>query len=260
MSAPSGRSPGESRRASPGGLWREAEVAAAFREHRRQVIPLLDAQEELVRELVVRGGRRIDRFCDLGAGDGAFAQLVMDAEPDATGVLVDFSASMLDAARDRLAEYAGRWTPVAADLSRANWQAALPAGRFDAIVSGFCVHHLPDERKRELYAEVFELLEPGGIFLNCEHVAADRLTEGLFEEHVVRRLIELEQRRPDPRPDDVVKREFRKREEAEEDRPQAAEVQTEWLREIGFEDVGVFFKWPALAVFGGLKPRDEGSE
>lgn len=244
--------------AAPGAIWQSAEVAAAFRSDRHQLIPLLDAQEELVRELLVRGGRRIDRFCDLGAGDGSFAQLLMDAQPKATGVLVDFSEPMLEAARDRLAAYPGRWEPVAADLSKSGWRSVVPEGRFGAIVSALCIHHLPDWRKRELYGEVFELLEPGGIFLNCDHVSADNLTEGLFEEHLVRRLIGLERQRPDPRPNAVVEREFRDREDAEEDRPQAAEVQSEWLRQIGFEDVGVYFKWVALAVFGGLKPKAEG--
>lgn len=244
--------------AAPGAIWQSAEVAAAFRNDGRQLIPLLDAQEELVRELLVRGGRRIDRFCDLGAGDGAFAQLVMDARPNATGVLVDFSEPMLEAATNRLAVYSGRWEAAAADLSKAGWQSVIPEGRFDAIVSALCIHHLPDERKRQLYAEVFDLLEPGGIFLNCDHVSADGLTEGLFEEHLVRRLIELERRRPDPRPNEVVEREFREREAVEQDMPQAADVQAEWLRQIGFEEVGVYFKWVALAVFGGLKPKAEG--
>ena len=33
-------------------------------------------------------------------------------------------------------------------------------------------HYLADDRKRSLYAEVFERLEPGGLFANFEHVAA----------------------------------------------------------------------------------------
>ena len=30
---------------------------------------------------------------------------------------------------------------------------------------------MPDERKRAIYAEVFAMLEPGGLFLHLEHVA-----------------------------------------------------------------------------------------
>ena len=41
---------------------------------------------------------------------------------------------------------------------------------FDVIVSGFSIHHQPDTRKREIYQELYDLLEPGGIFVNIEHV------------------------------------------------------------------------------------------
>jgi hypothetical protein len=34
------------------------------------------------------------------------------------------------------------------------------------------IHHLGYERKRSLYAEVFELLEPGGVFANFQNVAS----------------------------------------------------------------------------------------
>src|SRR5206468_1683559 len=120
---------------------------------------------------------------DLGAGDGGFADLVMDAFPESTGVLIDFSEPMVAAAERRLEPRAGRWEMVHGDLSSPEWRAGLRAGdRFDAIVSRLAIHHLPDARKRELYGEVFDLLTPGDLFLNWEHVETGGLAEGLFDE------------------------------------------------------------------------------
>jgi SAM-dependent methyltransferase len=238
-------------RAAPGAAWQRPEIAAAFVEDRRALIPLIDGQGELVRRLIIRGGRRVTRFLDLGAGGGAFAQLVMDAHPEATGVLVDFSEPMVAAAGGRLAPYAGRWDYVLADLSGAGWLEALPAGRYDAVVSALCIHHLPDERKRELYAQAHALLEPGGMFLNWEHVAAGGLGEGMLEEWMIDNLIAAERTRPDPRPDDEVVRAYL--DAADDDILADPHLQCDWLREAGFENVEVFFQVPEMAIFGGIR-------
>lgn len=239
---------------APGAAWQKPDVVEGFIDERRKLIPLFDVQEELAKRLITRRGREVRRFIDLGAGDGGFAELLLDLYPESRGVLVDFSKPMLAAAEQRLAGEAARWQIVEADLSEPDWLDGLPAGdRVDAVVSRLAIHHLPDERKRALYGECFELLEPGGLFMNWEHVETAGLAEGLFDEFFRERLLAAEQERDNPRPEEDVMRSYD--DAHDEDILCDPETQCAWLREIGFEQVDVYFKLPGLAIFGGSKPE-----
>jgi tRNA (cmo5U34)-methyltransferase len=238
-----------------GSAWQQEHVVAGFIGDRRQLIPLWDVQEALARRLITREERRIDRFCDLGAGDGGFAELLMDAFPRATGVLVDFSDPMRAAAERRLADKEGRWQLVRGDLATPAWRDELPPGRYDAVVSRLAIHHLPDVRKQELYGEAFDLLAPGGLFLNWEHVETRGLADGLFDEFFRERLLEAERAHDHPRTPDEVMRSYD--DAADDDILCAPETQCQWLRDVGFERVDTYFKLPGLAIFGGTRPWNQ---
>lgn len=92
------------------------------------------------------------------------------------------------------------------------------------------IHHLEHERKRSLYAEVFDVLEPGGVFANFEHVASPtrRLHEAFFA------AIDEPLEHEDP-----------------SDRTLEVESQLAWLREIGFDDstaTGSGWRWPCSSA------------
>jgi SAM-dependent methyltransferase len=168
----------------------------------------------------------VRRILDLGTGDGRLLARVRAQRPDASGVAVDFSPTMLAAAGARFAD------DVDVEVVEHDLDQALPRslGRFDVVVSGFAIHHCADERKRSLYREVFDLLEPGGLFANLEHVAS---------------------------PTERLHLDFYAGIEADEDPSNhLASVwdQMQWLRDIGFEDVDCFWKWRELALLAGTKP------
>jgi tRNA (cmo5U34)-methyltransferase len=168
------------------------------------------------------------RILDLGTGDGRLLGLLSRGRPGIVGVGLDFSEPMLQAARERFAEDR-RITLIKHDLAE-----PLPAlGRFDAVVSSFAIHHLEHERKRSLYGEVFDLLEPGGVFANLEHVASP--TERLHLAFFAAIGEPLEDADPS-------------------DRLLGVEVQLGWLRELGFDDVDCYWKWLEMALLVGVKP------
>jgi SAM-dependent methyltransferase len=180
---------------------------------------------------------------------------LLEALPQASGVAVDFAPLMLEQAGQRLGRFGQRASRLAADLQQPTWKESL-GGPFDLIVSGFAIHHLPDGRKRALYREIFDRLGPGGVFLNCEHVASatariEQMCDDAMTEHLYQRrrekgeAVTLEQ----------VRREFRERPDRAANLLAPVEDQCRWLREVGFRDVDCFWKYFELAVFRGRKGR-----
>jgi len=109
--------------------------------------------------------------------------------------------------------------------------ATLPdLGVFDAVVSSFAIHHCPDERKRELYEEVYAALSPGGVFLNLEHVAS-----------------------PSARLHDAFLTAIGYSRDNEDRSNILLDVETQlgWLRALGFVDVDCHWKWREMALLGG---------
>jgi len=176
--------------------------------------------------------------------------------PVADGTLVDVSQPMLDAARAEHAEHAPPPRFVLADLASPAWCATVAdRAPFDAIVSGYAIHHLPHARKRQLYAEVLDLLEPGGIFVNVEHVQSRAgWIEAAADELMIDSLHAFHAAGGGDKTRDQVRDEFVHRPDKAANILAPVEEQCDWLRAIGFADVDCFFKLFELAVFGGRRP------
>ena len=193
---------------------------------RADSIPHRVEGESTLLEFVPRSTQRV---LDLGSGAGRLLGLVRSLLPHAEFVALDFSPAMFEHFRAAFPDEE-RIKIVEHDM-----QNPLPAlGRFDAVVSSFAIHHLTHERKRGVYAEVFDLLEPGGVFCNLEHVASR--SERLHVE-----FLEKMGLRPD--------------QEDAENKLLDLETQLRWLREIGFSDVDCQWKWRELALLVGVKPQ-----
>ena len=199
--------------------WATAEHAEAYLER----APRLPRREIAYSELLEILPADPTRVLDLGTGDGKVMAMI-----GGSGVAVDFSPTMLEKARLR-------FHADDVEVVEHNLNAPLPdLGTFDVVVSAFAIHHCPHERKRALYAEAFDMLEPGGVFANLEHVASP--TEQLHEEFL--RLIGTPPGEDDP-----------------SNKLLDVETQLGWLRQIGFVEVECFWKWREMALLAGYKPQ-----
>jgi cyclopropane fatty-acyl-phospholipid synthase-like methyltransferase len=204
-------------------LWSSAEHALEYL-RRADSIPHRVEGEAALLEFMPAAPRSV---LDIGSGGGRLLSLVRAARPSASFVALDFSPAMLETLKNLFASESAI-TVVAHDLENP----LPPLGEFNAIVSSFAIHHLPHHRKRSLYAEIFALLVPGGVFLNLEHVASPTA-------HLHTEFLRTMTHDEDP-----------------SNKLLSLETQLFWLREIGFIDVDCHWKWRELALLAGVKPGE----
>jgi SAM-dependent methyltransferase len=234
-------------------VWKQRDVAAAFLNERSLLIPDRKRQLDVLLRVLRFMPRRPASFLDLGTGDGILLAAVLETYPEAKGVGVDFSPLMLEKARQRLAPFGLRVSIFEADLQSGAWRNQV-AGPFDAVISGFAIHHLPHERKRALYREIYELLAPGGTFVNSEHVASSTpRVEEMFEDAMIEHLHQRRIEKGDTVTREQVRRDFMERPDRAANILATVEEQCGWLRAIGFRDVDCFWKYFELAIFGGSR-------
>jgi tRNA (cmo5U34)-methyltransferase len=184
----------------------------------------LDARRAGEAQLLEALPADVERMLDLGCGDGRLIELVLTARPGVVhAVGLDNSPPMLVLARERFARES-RVRIEAHDLGQ-----PLPEGEaFDVLVSGFAIHHLPDDRKRSLLTEVAARLRPGGVFANLEVV---RCATPELQDEFNRRID-----RPGGDP---------------EDRLVGVEPQLEWMRSAGLVQVDCNWRWRGFALLVG---------
>lgn len=232
--------------------WKDEDAVEHFVAN-RQHIPCLEHMFEAAVRLVRDIGRTPDHIVDLGCGNGATGGAMQKLWPGAHLTLADYSPPMLKLARENFGDVSNV-TIVDADLAEPGVMGRIVNGPVDAVVSSAAIHHLPRERQRDLYHEVFEALSPGGVFVNIEHTAsASPRTEAIWWRWFYEKMAASRTAAGEPTDWQRVRDETEPRQEV--NILTRVDVQTDWLREIGFTDADCVFKVYEMAVFGGYKPE-----
>ena len=243
--------------------WHSDEYVAGYVERARREAASGGERLDLLADLIPFGKDDPITVLDVGGGFGRISAVVLEGFPNARVTLHDYAEPMLARARTFLAPYADRVQFVKADLFSTDWLAAAggPSGqRFDAVVSAIALHNLQDsDRLREIYREIYGVLNDGGCFLSLDIVnAASRemhLRYGKVSHARRQRTIAAAERRGE-----TV--EIRRGSGADGSDPLSWEwppfpasvgEQIEWLRDAGFSQVDCFWKDLGNALVGGFK-------
>lgn len=236
-------------------VWKLPAIVNRFLSY-RAAIPLAQEQIGVMMSILKMRGQPVENFLDLGCGDGILGAAILGEYPSARGVFVDFSEPMLEQARDQLKEYTNQLVFESLDYGDPAWMNAIQThAPFDVVVSGYSIHHQQDSRKYSIYQEIFAMLKPDGWFINIEHVSsAAQLNVDLFENHYISARYAIEQRNGGTRTFNQLAEEYKNRPDKAANILAPTELQCNWLREIGYEEVDCYFRIYELAVFGGRRP------
>lgn len=177
---------------------------------------------------------------DLGAGTGLLTSFLFEQKPNWKYTLIDFSEPMLSVAKER---FHGQLDVhyILADYSNHTY-----SEKYDVIVSSLSLHHFPDSQKQVLYRQMFDLLNPGGIFVLGDLVQAPSLSgESLYYNNWISHI------------ENTALTENQKHgayQRMAVDIPATVFDTLSWFNQIGFEGSDIFYKYYNFAVFRGIKP------
>lgn len=243
--ATSGAAPGATSGAASGDLRVDAFSAHAgvYDRARRALIPCFDRFYAVPAEALTHLGVAPRRALDLGAGTGLLSAMIAQSHAVEDLTLLDRSVPMMAQGAQALAH--GRALHLReADMADPAGFAGLAPG-FDAIWSALAIHHLDAAGKQALFARVFDLLRPGGVFLNADQALGDTAAlEAVYRADWLARV------RAAGVPEEDLALALQR---MQEDRMDPLADQLAWLRQAGFA-ASVWFQDYSFNVVAAVRP------
>jgi tRNA (cmo5U34)-methyltransferase len=234
--------------------WNE-EASQEFIDNGRYFVPERETQMQTVCGLIPP---RFEPFhvLELCCGEGLLAEAILKQYSAAIVHGYDGSPAMLAAARQKLAAYGERFDTQQFELGDAAWR--IVPWSLHAVVSSLAIHHLDGAEKQQLFADVVQMLAPGGAFIIADVIQPTNqfgtaVAAGAWDRAVQKRALELD--------GNMAAYDFFKAKQWNMylypdpiDKPSPLFDQLQWLAEAGFEAVDVYWMQAGHAIFGGRKP------
>lgn len=109
---------------------------------------------------------------DLGCGPGSLAFCALKHFPHAQALAIDADPLLLAMGRKAAGRLAPRIRFLQTDLCRPDWCESY-GEKFDLVLSATALHWLSAKNLTNTYKRVFQVMKPGGWFLNSDHIADD---------------------------------------------------------------------------------------
>ena len=142
-----------------------ANQADEYEQLMTRLVPHYHEQHEVMAQLIPFGWDERIRVLDLGSGPGVLAEIILKLFSKSEVVVFDLTEKMLATCEKRLANFRDRLTLVQGDFK------TDPLGTdYDLIMAGLSLHHLTHKERQVIYKDLYDALQPGGMYLAREIV------------------------------------------------------------------------------------------
>ena len=216
------------------------EAAEIFDQHVVKAVPFYrDMIDALVCAIPFGNDRQI-RVVDLGCGTGTITRDIKQRYPKAAVTCVDFAENMIKIAKDKLKALDDISYEVC-DCMDFDYSAG-----YDAVVSSLTLHHIREsDVKKKLFKKVFGGLNSRGVFCLADLVLA---SNDYLQKLNMKKWADFQSNQCNHA--EIQEREKRYN---TEDHPFRLMDEIQWLKEAGFREVDVIWKYYHFAVYGGQK-------
>jgi len=209
-------------------------ISEDYDKQRKQLLPCFDDYYHLPLSMLEYEGDK-PKILDIGSGTGLFSSILLKKYPKACFTLIDISDKMLSEAKERFAGL-DNFEYIVSDYTKHIFDK-----KFDIIISALSIHHLDAQNKRELFQKCYQWLETGGVFLNADQVLSPSPEIENNFSSIWRSQVENS---------GLANEEIQKAyERVKLDNPSTLDEQMHWLREAGFSQVDVVYKYLHFCVF-----------
>lgn len=107
---------------------------------------------------------------DLCCGPGSLSARLLARFPQARCIAADKDPALLAMGEGALGDFGGRLRWVDTDLLTAEWADRIGGAQVDAVLSTTALHWLTSDQLARVYGRLGQLIRPGGVFLNGDHI------------------------------------------------------------------------------------------
>lgn len=206
------------------------------------IIKLIPYYKEMVQAIIAtipfQSDKKID-IIDLGCGTGTISHAIQQQYGEAKFTLVDIAENMLKIAEQKLGK---NCTYINSDFNSFDFDK-----QYDVIVSSLALHHLETDSDKQLfYNKIYKALKDGGVFINGDVIKAqtDKFQDTFIEKWVayMNRSVDIKEINEKWLPNYYA-----------EDRPIPLMSHLEMLKNAGFKDIDVVWKYYGFSVYKGGK-------